>query len=66
MSTWQRIQTLFLAVLALLQVLSAVVLMWWALPLFLDPPVLGNAINHASWKLRELSSKHPEELEYIG
>ena len=64
--TFQRIQALCLFVLALLQLLSAAVLLNWALPLFVDPPLLGNGIDSASQQLTTLIQNSPQEFKRLG
>ena len=60
-----RIQAICLFTLALLQVASAFFVLSWALPLFGSPPVLGNGIASASYKLGQIAAQHPDEFKHI-
>ena len=64
--SFPRVQAICLSILALLQMVSGVVLISWALPLFVDPPLLGNGIGSASYELTNLISKYPHEFERLG
>lgn len=54
-----------LAALALLQLMVALALLYWALPLFFNPPVLGNGIDRAAEQLHYLSSLYPDDFKRI-
>ena len=54
-----------LAALAVLQLTVALALLYWAAPLFFDPPVLGNGIDGAAQHLHHLSSLYPQEFKRI-
>ena len=55
-----------LLALASLQVASSLLLLNWALPLFGDPPVLGNGIASAAQSLRELTEQHPVAFQRVA
>lgn len=60
-----RIQAICMFSLALLQLASALLLVYWAFPLLADPPVLGNGIAAVSHELSRLVAKHPIEFERV-
>lgn len=59
-----RLVVFALALLAALQAYAALELTW-SVPLFGDPPMLGNGASRVAGHLRELSQQHPDGFKYI-
>ena len=60
-----RIVTIGLLILAALQAYAAFELLGWSIPLFGDPPMLGNSASRAAGYLRELAEQNPDGFKYI-
>lgn len=60
-----RLATIGLVILAILQAYAAFELLMWSIPLFGDPPMLGNGASHTAAYLRELAQQNPEGFKYI-
>lgn len=50
-----------LVCIAIAQMIVSACILSWALPLFANPPILGNGIEHAAQLIRELAQSSPDE-----
>lgn len=48
------------------QVVACILLLAWALPLFFDPPVLGNGINRWAHAIENIAQASPEHASLTG
>ena len=60
-----RIRNTLLVALGLAQIAVSVAILAWALPLFFDPPVLGNGVRDSARQIAKLAVNSPDAYRLV-